>query len=416
MSSTDAPSARRVSRNPGNDTSAASMPWISLGESAARAATANAIASRWSPRPSATPPRSPRPEHHQVVSLHPRVPAQRADAVRHAGEPVALLRSQLGRLHEPRLSPGVRGQQRQDRNLVDHERELRSGDLRAFEFGTRTDPKVADRLAELLAGPAGLRPHTHPAHDLQEMKSARVEADVADGQLRSGHRGRSNEERGGRHIAGHRACERVVLIHALQCDRRPLDGHWRAQGGERPLGVVARRGRLGDRRLPFGRDAGEQDRAFHLGGGDGQSERDAVERPSDDLHGRVAVGGGDRRSHLPQRSRHPLHRPRGEAGIADEHRPERRGGERSGDQSHRGAGVPAVESIHRLGERQSALTLDLKCDCGRFPFIVVPRGTVTLGGRRTVPSPSFECRSTPFRYEGKARSRRANVEGSRKPY
>ena len=52
---------RMASTNPGNDTSAASMPSISLGPSAASAPTANAIASRWSPPLSATPPRSPRP-------------------------------------------------------------------------------------------------------------------------------------------------------------------------------------------------------------------------------------------------------------------------------------------------------------------------------------------------------------------
>ena len=45
-SSTEAPSARMASTNPGNDTSAASMPSISLGPSAASAPTANAIASR----------------------------------------------------------------------------------------------------------------------------------------------------------------------------------------------------------------------------------------------------------------------------------------------------------------------------------------------------------------------------------
>ena len=113
---------------------------------------------------------------------------------------------------------------------IDSSREMLEVARRSSLAGQSFQHPFELRCEELERG----SPNTHPAHDLQEVQSARVEADVADGQLRSGHRGRRNEERGGRHIAGHRACERIVLIHALQRDRRSLDGHGSARGRRAP--------------------------------------------------------------------------------------------------------------------------------------------------------------------------------------
>ena len=141
------PSRASVSTNPGKLTSAASMPSILEGDRAPSAATANAIAIRWSPPRVGPAALEPAARDHEVVPLVGGLPAQVADAPGERTEPVALLDPELRRLQEPRIRSSVDRERGEHGHLVDHQGELVGLDPHRTDAGAGLDLDRPDRLA-----------------------------------------------------------------------------------------------------------------------------------------------------------------------------------------------------------------------------------------------------------------------------
>ena len=116
---------QRPGRTPGTTRRPRSTPSTSTGAPAASAATANAIAIRWSPpayaRAAGRAPRLPRRDR---LPPTPRVPPRSAiPRARAASRSDSFTRSSP-RAEEPRVARRVRGEHREDRDLVDHQGQL----------------------------------------------------------------------------------------------------------------------------------------------------------------------------------------------------------------------------------------------------------------------------------------------------
>ena len=122
---------------------------------------------------------------------------------------------------------------------------------------------------------------------------------------------------------------------------------------EHPLGVVAALLRLDHRRLALGEEAGQQDRALHLGARHLEHVARAAERAAPHHHRRepVALARAEVRAHPPERVDHAPDRPAPQRGVAGEHRQARDAGEHAGEEPQAGPGVPAVDHVARLAER-----------------------------------------------------------------
>ena len=115
-------------------------------------------------------------------------------------------------------------------------------------------------------------------------------------------------------------CERPALQALAAGDRHGQAVHGRpaAEGGQRALGVVARRGRLGDAGRALGVQAGEQDGALDLRARHVRLVGDAVQPRAVDRQRRVAVGRLDAGAHALERLDDPPHRPARQRGVADQ--------------------------------------------------------------------------------------------------
>ena len=80
---------------------------------------------------------------------------------------------------------------------------------------------------------------------------------------------------------------------------------------EHPLSVVPAQVRFGDGGGALGKQAGQQDRAFHLSARHWRNVVDAVQRATVDAQRRAPFGTlrGDARAHLAERFDHTPHRP-----------------------------------------------------------------------------------------------------------
>ncbi len=180
-SSTDAPSARMASTNPGNDTSAASMPSISLGPVRRQRPDRERHREPMVAAAVGDPSAQTQARHHEVVALDPGVPAQRPQIPRPrpSSRSVSLARSSAAPVNHvsPRACAATHGE---DRDLVDHERELRRLDPRSPQVRAGRHPQLADRLPQLLPDRTRLGPHPHPLHHVQEVQPARVQPDLVE--------------------------------------------------------------------------------------------------------------------------------------------------------------------------------------------------------------------------------------------
>ena len=104
----------------------------------------------------------------EVVPFGRRVTAELADPAGDALQTIGLLHPELPGREEPRVRPGVRGEQGQHRHLVDDERELLGLDL-TDRGRPRATPRCADGLAQFLVPDRGLGPHAHPLHHVEEL-------------------------------------------------------------------------------------------------------------------------------------------------------------------------------------------------------------------------------------------------------
>ncbi len=296
-------SAARSSAKPGYDTATVRQPRTVEAPATALAATAAAMATRWSPwlfnvAARGVPPRTtsrsgpastPTPSWVQLLVER--------------GEPVALLHPQLRDGTELGDPLGERGRDGEGGHLVDEA--LRDRDLGPVER-RGLHGELPDRLAEplLTDGDADVRPHA--AQRVDEPEPGRVQPDVLDDELGAGRDGGGDdEERGGRDVAGHDELERGEPAALHPDGGGTVAGHGGAERGEEPLAVIAARGRLDDLGDPVGLEAGEQQRGLHLPARVRELVAAADERPAADGERRVlaVLAAVDVRAHGPQRRR-----------------------------------------------------------------------------------------------------------------
>ena len=165
-------------------------------------------------------------------------------------------------------------------------------------------------------------------------------------------RGRDEERRGGRDVAGDLELGKAKLRRALDGDAGRPSRDPRAGPLEKPFRVVARRAGLDDGRTPLRLHAGEQDRRLHLRRSDRQLVVDRAKRAAFDDERRVAFGRLDGRAHPTQRLGDALHRAPGQRLVADELEPALLAGDEAGEQAHERARVAAVD--RRVGRAQPA--------------------------------------------------------------
>ncbi len=189
----------------------------------------------------------------------------------------------------------------------------------------------------------------------------------------------------------------------------------RAERREGAFGVVPGLRGLGDRGLPVGRDAREQDGALDLRARHLRHVRDGVEGPAPHFQRRVPLVGLEERAHGPQRVGDTFHRTTRQALVPGEDRLERGCRQHPREQPHRRTGVAAVQPLGGRDEPAPALTLDLKRRIGRCMGSHVPRGTATLHPRGNLPSEDVEGRSSLVREGCQAPRRRPHVERQGKP-
>ena len=189
---------------------------LATGRAPPSAATAIAIAMRWSPPRAGPPAVEAAARDHQVVPFVAR---------RHRRVPGCPSRSRAaGRSpsREVRPPPGTR-----NRTLRATASAARTGTSSIIRGSSprldpdRSDPGTRFDLDRTRPAPrarsrsiAARRVDAHPIHDLEEVQPARVEADVLDRDAGPGQRGGRDQERGRGRSPGTRRVEAVVLIPA----------------------------------------------------------------------------------------------------------------------------------------------------------------------------------------------------------
>src|SRR5687768_15405204 len=146
-----------------------------------------------------------------VVSFLSSLSSERPDPLGEHGEPIALLHPKLGSSLESGRSVRVRGERREEGNLVDHEWQLARVDMHRPEHTVWTDPHRPDRLSQLLTLDLDLDLQPHPPEHVEQTKSSRVQAHAPDREVPARERGGSEEESRGGRISRDRAAESFVL-------------------------------------------------------------------------------------------------------------------------------------------------------------------------------------------------------------
>ena len=167
-----------------------------VGASAPSAAMAKAIAIRWSPRASATPPPfgAPRARHDEAVRPFVGIEADRAEPGDERGDAIALLDAQFGRAADGDAS-AVGAERRDCRQFVNQARNFVGPDL------DRSDVLVGDgyrppRLAAIRHNRLHIDPRPEPAEHVEQRGSRRIETNLLDLDARPWHGGRGNQPEG----------------------------------------------------------------------------------------------------------------------------------------------------------------------------------------------------------------------------
>ena len=118
------------------------------------------------------------------------------------GDPVTLLAAQLGRVADRRLALGEAGRERNQRQLVDRQRDRRRRRprSRAAARGGRGGRPLGSPPRSLFGLDLDLGPH--PLEDREQAGAGRVEADSGEGDLAAGDEQRRDDEEGGRGEVG----------------------------------------------------------------------------------------------------------------------------------------------------------------------------------------------------------------------
>ena len=280
------------------------------GDRAPSAATASAMAIRWSPPALARPPWSPPP------AITRSSPSSAAGPRRGRGCPARAHRA--GRSPSPgarpprgtRNPPSVRRQRGEHGHLVDHQGELAGLDPhgRTPALGsTSIDPTGSPELRTLDVEPCDRSPSARITTG--SCSTGRVETDASHRRSRASQRGRGDQERGRRRIARHPGRRNPRAGTASTVTRSPSRATGAPSASSGPLGVVAGRRRARHGRRPSAASPAKSTAPFTCALGTAGSEPDPVQRPAP-----IRTGDGRPRSltSAPIARRgfgHPLHRP-----------------------------------------------------------------------------------------------------------
>ena len=302
-----------------------------------------------------------------VVDLHRR--AQRLQAFRHGGDPVALLDPQLadpGQGGHPLRTGGGHAQHRKFINGI--------GD----QIGSDVDPgqraaahgEVSDRLpADGIGGVKG-QVGPHFPENLQDSVTPRIDADA--GQLQFGARcdqGADDEEGGGRQVAWDGDLGAVQGLSAFDADLRAVHFAVRTEQRQHAFGVIPRRHRFRQAGAALGLEPGEQEGGFDLRACDRCPVGDSPQGGSVDPDRRVAGIGLDACAHLPQGDGNPLHGPLRQRGIPDQRGGERAGRQQAAQQPHGRTGIPKIQRCFRSRQAVGAAAFHHPASGGDFPDV-----------------------------------------------
>ena len=268
------------------------------------------------------------------------------------GDAVRFLHAQLARVADVGGTLGQRGGDGDHGDLVDEVRDFLGQQRGAFQRRA-VDFDVADRLAVRVVEDFR-HVRAHAGEHLEDGGAGGVEADVLDEQAGAVHRGgRDEPEGGGGDIAGDGEIAGLRHLSAGHGDGVAVRAAGDAEAREHALGVVAGGGGLDHGGGAFGEKAGEQHRAFHLGGGDRHFVGDRVQFCAVDAEWCAARLLAERlqlRAHFRERHGDATHGARGKRGVAEQLGSERLPGQESREEAHAGAGVAAIDGCFGGGE------------------------------------------------------------------
>jgi hypothetical protein len=243
---------------------------MATGPEARRAATAQAMAMRWSPCESTSAARRllPAGDAESIVEGLD-VGAQAAQVVRDGFDAVGLLDAQFGGvLHEQALF-AAGAEHGQHGNFVDQGGGPFAFDRSAFQVGAAHE-QVAHGLAVPHGDVEDFHLDAHGDEEVDERGAGRVQAHAVEDQVRAGHDRRGHQEEGrGAQVAGHGEFARLQPRAAVDADPAGAASRLRRRTRAADFGVVARGRGFAHRGDALGVQAGEQDAALHLGAGHG---------------------------------------------------------------------------------------------------------------------------------------------------
>lgn len=199
-----------------------------------------------------------------------------AEVVDDGGDAIGFLDAEFAGVADGGFALGEGGGDGDDGDFVDEVGDFLWEEGGSGE-GSAVDFDVADGFAfGLVEGVdhAG----SHAAEDVEDGGAGGVEADVVDDESGAGEGGCGDEpEGGGGDVSGDGEVAGFGGLSAVDGDGVGVAAGGDAEGGEHALGVVAGFCGLCDGGFALGEEAGEEDGAFDLGGGDGHFVGDGLE-------------------------------------------------------------------------------------------------------------------------------------------
>ena len=203
------------------------------------------------------------------------------------GDAVGFLHAQFAGVADVGVALGQRGGDGDDGDLIDEVGDFLGQQGGAFQWRA-VELDVSDRFA--LGVVEDFRHvSAHAGEHFEDGGAGGVEANVLDEQAGAVHRGGGDEpESGGGDIAGDGEIAGLRHLTAGHGDGVAVGAAGDAEACEHALGVVAGGGGLDHSGGAFGEKAGQQHRAFHLGGGDRHFVGDRLELVTVDFQGCAA--------------------------------------------------------------------------------------------------------------------------------
>jgi hypothetical protein len=245
--------------------------------------------------------------------------AHAAEVIGYGGDAVCLLHAELSGIADAGRAVGQCSGHGEDGEFINHIGDFGSTDDGAVEITAFDDDIAADFATGVCLGAGDLGAHAE--EDGNNAGAGGIEPDIGEGDLSVGDGGsRYHPEGGAGDVTWHGDIHGLRLLTAVDGDGvvllEPLD----AEVGHEALGVVAGLDGLHDAGLARGKEACQEDGAFHLSTGHGEAVSDGLQLAAADLQRSTdfITLAFHFRTHEAEGIRHTLHRSLRERGIACE--------------------------------------------------------------------------------------------------